>query len=394
MEEKIIATLNQIYNSHQHLSSHDASLMYGQSGIELFNFHFLRYTGQADFESLMGRSIENIAEKSFLMYDNPTFCFGRSGINWFFSHLAKYELLSVEDLQYLCDDSDNLKELALALLDQDNYDFLHGASGIVYYFLKSESRVDERFYKFFFEGIDKISDKGSIRNVPPYYNIENRRLQTDQFNIGLAHGLPNLIKIGMECVHRDICISESTNLVKRAIDFLIANVNTDQSRSFFSSLIVKGKAPSNFSRLAWCYGDLSLAFILYQASLLLKDKELEQFSLNILVRSTKRLDTKETLVYDAGICHGSAGIAHIYNKIWTLTNNPEFEDAGQYWIKKTLEFIDDTDLHTGALKYNSHSNGFSRDQYLLEGSAGIGLVLLSYLSHDFSWDECLLLGAI
>lgn len=100
------------------------------------------------------------------------------------------------------------------------------------------------------------------------------------------------------------------------------------------------------------------------------------------------------MVYDAGLCHGAAGVAHIFNRFYQDTHNEVFKEAALYWFNQTLEM--DT-FQDGLAGYKA-SISTSGTEYenctgLLEGIAGIGLALIGAVA-DFepNWDECLLIS--
>jgi lantibiotic biosynthesis protein len=98
------------------------------------------------------------------------------------------------------------------------------------------------------------------------------------------------------------------------------------------------------------------------------------------------------MVKDAGFCHGCAGIAHMYNKLWHSTHQPVFKAACDFWMQRTLDMATYPDGMAGHKKYTGTEGVFESTPALLDGVAGIGLVLLSYLTGDFSWDYCLMLN--
>jgi hypothetical protein len=106
----------------------------------------------------------------------------------------------------------------------------------------------------------------------------------------------------------------------------------------------------------------------------------------------KRKTLNESMINDAGVCHGSAGVAHIFNRMWSITNDKKFRQATDFWIKQTLEFGTKINGKTEFKKYNAKINEYEINHSLLEGNAGVGLVLYSYLTGDFSWDYCLMLN--
>jgi len=97
------------------------------------------------------------------------------------------------------------------------------------------------------------------------------------------------------------------------------------------------------------------------------------------------------MVRDAGICHGSAGIALLYHRMFLETHCSEFKEATEFWIQQTLEF---SRFEDGLAGYKTwQKEGWKCDYSLLAGIAGIGLVLLFYLENNQqTWDELFLIS--
>jgi len=113
----------------------------------------------------------------------------------------------------------------------------------------------------------------------------------------------------------------------------------------------------------------------------MKNEVWSKKAIDVFQCSTKSLLQEDTYISDAGICHGSAGIAMIFNRMYLNTGISEFRLATDYWIKETLKLLDE--------RMMSVSNN---DNSLLTGLSGIELVLLSYLTKDSQlWDELFLL---
>jgi lantibiotic modifying enzyme len=100
------------------------------------------------------------------------------------------------------------------------------------------------------------------------------------------------------------------------------------------------------------------------------------------------------MVRDAGICHGTAGIAHIFNRLYRTTKQYRFQEAANYWCLETLKMSKFEDGFAGYKTWHTEEyGGWQPCNNLLEGIAGIGLSLLSFvMPEDPAWDECLLLS--
>lgn len=116
----------------------------------------------------------------------------------------------------------------------------------------------------------------------------------------------------------------------------------------------------------------------------------KEFSANVF-QSTQRRSFNESYVQDAGICHGSAGIAMIYRRMYLETGLNEFKETTMYWIQQILNFAT---FKNGLAGYKTLiKDGWICDYTLLMGISSIGLVLLSYIEdNQQSWDELFLLS--
>ncbi len=389
MRSEIEAKIAEIYAKTQDAPSEDLHLFGGIAGIKLFNFLYLEKKNISE-DPKFQNDLQLLAENS-LSYSYPTFCSGYAGIQWFFTFLRQKNALTDEDIALLCFRDGELQAISLDMLAMGNYDFLHGAIGIAYYLLYSGGG-SSAYYSRFFEIARSLIGTSVKKDSIPFFDFVKGRVIPEQTNLGLAHGLPAVLKFCIQCVRQHICTEESSALAAHIIDYLSAHTNKDTGHSYFGYVVSSEEVAGSPSRLAWCYGDPGVAYVLYQAGLMFNDRKLVAFALGVLEHSTKRRTLEEAGIFDAGFCHGTAGVAHIYHKIWRYTSLPVFKEACEHWMRKTLDL---GIRHDGIAGYKSFdpTNGLYSNSYgMLEGAAGIGLVLLSYFTGDCDWDYCLLLN--
>lgn len=138
----------------------------------------------------------------------------------------------------------------------------------------------------------------------------------------------------------------------------------------------------------WCYGDLGIALVLVQASLALSREDWFLSGTEIALRhaSTRPL----WMGRDAGFCHGSAGNAHLYARLYAATGDSTFAAAALASYQRTLQ------LHGGQNHEGYRFYWDSRPHWrwvpgLLRGSVGVSLVLNAAISNeDPAWDSLLL----
>ncbi|MGY0041090.1 lanthionine synthetase LanC family protein [Pedobacter sp. NJ-S-72] len=393
MKERIQITIDKIYSSLKIRDYSQLALFDGESGCCIFDQFYIEYSGnKPDNVIRFENSFQRLSENS-IGSNTPFFCSGKAGINWFFSYLNTKDILDDDDLELLCEDNSELFDQAVHNLKEGNYDFLHGAIGIAYYFLYDKTNKFTAFQENFFQLLYKFAYSSENELFIAHYDLVNKIPVLNRVNFGMAHGLPGILKFCLQCYKRNICAAEAKKLALDIAAFLKSNVKKNTKISMFPNILTLDEQSTGYSRVGWCYGDLSIGFILYQAGMAFNDLELKEFATEILIHTSKRRTEEETLVRDAGICHGSAGIAHIYNKMWHYTQNSIFKETCDFWIQKTLDFSIHQDAFAGYKAYAPTESGKHMNSFgLLNGVSGIGLVLISYLTGDFSWDYCLMLN--
>lgn len=60
-------------------------------------------------------------------------------------------------------------------------------------------------------------------------------------------------------------------------------------------------------------------------------------AISILKHCARRRDPEQTLVKDAGLCHGSYGIALMFLRMYKETLAPDFKDAMEFWMQDGLQ---------------------------------------------------------
>jgi lantibiotic modifying enzyme len=372
-----------------------AGLMGGKSGVALFLFYYGKYTMEEKYADL---GIDELA-KIFDIVENEqcihTFAGGLAGVGWTIEHLAKYDFIDIDAHETLSTLDPILHKAMMTDIKRKNYDYLHGAIGSGLYFLSRTGNEETRNYiKELIDQLDEnkeVEEDGAIK----WESVLNHEDETKGYNLSLSHGISSIIAFLSKAIKHSIHVEKSKVLLEGAVKYVEKQaLEKDKFISCFPSWISHEKDSPNFSRLAWCYGDLGLSTSFWQASQHTGNKELEKRALEILLHSTQRRDIKENSVLDVGLCHGSAGMAHIYNRMYQVTGLKEFKDTAIYWAEKILEMATHEDGFAGFKAWHSDKyGGWVPEIGLLEGIAGIGLALISLISDvEANWDESLLLS--
>ena len=391
MVTKIENILKQIYIELNEWSEPSYSLMNGRAGSAIFKIKYFQYLNINNLSESLQNEIQVLAEESIII-ENSTFCLGKAGLNWFFAYLFQNKLLDQDDLNSIIQYDDELAQIAIKELNLGNYDFLHGSIGIAYYLLSVRNH-DSTYFDTYFDTLLLLFKNSSSGKAIPYFDYASQKIITNKINLGLSHGLPSILKFCMEAYKKKVCISKAEQISKILISYILENRNSIPFGSYFPNYVNENENELNqFSRLAWCYGDLGVAYILYQAGIVFNLPSVGELAMQVLKDSTLRKEAKSTMVIDASLCHGSSGAAYIYNKLYHLTDELAFKEARDYWLEQTLLYNCFSDTKSGYKMFRANENQYMPENGFLEGNAGIGLTLLSILTSDFSWDYCLMLN--
>src|ERR1700722_3077368 len=91
MGEKIELTIDNIHAALRTRNINSLAIMDGEAGCCLFDKLYNEYKGKKTDESFQ-LSIQQLAEDS-VGFSMPSYCHGKSGINWFFAYLKEHGII-------------------------------------------------------------------------------------------------------------------------------------------------------------------------------------------------------------------------------------------------------------------------------------------------------------
>lgn len=352
----------------------DASLNTGAAGRALFYAYLNRARPDAEVaarsRTLLDGAIDGIGELSAL----PALYSGFCGVAWTVDHL----LPSGED-----DPNSELDELLLELVDgwEGPYDLVSGLCGFGVYALGRAHRPSGRAI------LARVVEKLEASATPAPDGLRwltrpewmspwaRERFPGGYHNLGLAHGAPAiaLVLAGAAHVLDGDAADRARAAYAGALQFILTPRLPPESASFLSECDEDRVA----TRAAWCYGDPGAAAALFAAARALGDATRERDALSLALRAAARAD--DGGVRDAGLCHGAAGLALIFQQLHHATGDARFADAARRWYRDTLARRSD-DARGGFFAWTPGDDGGGRlddDASLITGLVGVGLALLA-----------------
>ncbi|MEO7312303.1 MAG: lanthionine synthetase LanC family protein [Chitinophagaceae bacterium] len=377
MKERAAVIFNQVHSIIESSEPKSDSLLTGALGLVYYYFNLYKKTDDSSY----GEKAVGHLEKVFDSWNNNigtlkgnAISNGAAGLAYVASLLQKAGLVEIDIHKDFKELDHYIFQSALHQISNDgDIDPLHGAVGVLSYF---NSRKDEFLIrKYIEELVIALSNRVVESNLGSWFS--NRLYQKEfQINFSLSHGLCGYLCILLDSYKAGICSPLIRDWVNRGIKLILhyyrqPNYEENRVQQFPAAILLGDKeVPVYNTRLAWCYGDLNQVLLLYKAGEILQNKKwivlADMYGKETLKRNTPEL----AMVTDSHFCHGSAGVAFCYQKLYERTNVIEYKAAYNLWLMETLKFISieiDSGFYT-----NKECN-------LLEGLPGINLSMLPEL---------------
>ena len=371
----------------------DPTLAEGHAGIALFVANVEREKNvpsiarrQGVAASVLSRALQDIDDR----WRTPYLYSGVVGLAWALSYISnEFDSTLGLSLQEL---DDQLIELCAASDSALEPDLIYGFNGIGVY------------------ALERWPSKFTSDCIPL---LIERLANASWSDLGLAHGAAGVIAFLSAAARLDSGWRKHIRpVVKQHVDRLLQQrLPANETTCAFPSEI--GGGPT---RLGWCLGDTSIAVALLAAASGIRQPGLVQSGDGVGCGRGER-PRGFSGVIDAGLCHGAAGLGHVFNRLFQATGEKRLALAAREWFSvalnmparpaapillpqsklfgKTMEMPADGIAGFSAWTY-SEALGWHwiADRGFLTGAAGIGLALMAAIGrHEPTWDRVLLLSS-
>jgi hypothetical protein len=230
-----------------------------------------------------------------------------------------------------------------------------------------------------------------IHDTAPDYLRETFPIGT--YPMGAAHGLASVIGALSQVVSAVPTHPRARPLLEESVRYLLASRLPDLTHYSFPRLANDDTRWPAHSELSWCWGDPGIALCLQSAAAALRDRELAAH-VSTTMREACRIVPDSSDTGDACLCHGWAGVGHIFGRFYRCTGELFFAEAARRWFGVVLAHANESDC-IGRLRFRTTTPELTmrwqEHPGLLNGAAGVGLALLSAVGADdgFTWDRML-----
>lgn len=189
-----------------------------------------------------------------------------------------------------------------------------------------------------------------------------------RIDVGLAHGVPGVAAWLADAVMHPLLDpalqQRAARLLDAAVTWILSRREADEHRHGYPYFVAPdgARVPTPRVRLAWCYGDLGVAWAVDKSARARGRADWAAAARRIGVRAASRA-ADDAGVTDPWLCHGGAGVAHVFAGLARATDEPCFAEAARRWWQHALELAQPETIRAAPA--------------LLEGATGLGLALLA-----------------
>jgi class I lanthipeptide synthase len=381
----------------------DPSLGKGQAGLALLYAWLARTRRMPEADVHAWECLDQAIEAVLTQGMNASLYGGFTGVAWAAELTGRLLAPDAEDSNEAVDEA-LLRLLSRAERWSAPYDLIVGLTGLGVYALQRYPRpaaveclrrVVERLQE-----CARHDDQGVYWWTPPaeILDAESReQYPSGLVDLGVAHGVAGPIALLGAICGAGAEEATARPLLEGAVSWLLAHSMATEAGPTFPVWIAPGLQPWR-ARCAWCYGDPGIATALLVAAGGVGNAGWERTAVALACRAAER-PASETGIVNASFCHGAAGLAHLYNRMYQTTGEPALGRAALYWLERTLGFYRRA-RDSGDTWVQGSQDQAPREQWtwtgidVVDGAAGVALVLLAAAtSVEPTWDGMFLVSA-
>jgi len=379
----------------------DASVAGGASGHAVLATYLDRALPENGYDRMADRWLARAATLLRRQRMDSGMFSGFPGVVWTISHLDAMRNPDARDRGAAIDD-------ALGVFLERSpwtgcHDLVSGLAGLGVYAAERAARpTAARCASSIVARLDETAERrdgGITWHTPPRLLPPNQRelVAEGYYNLGVAHGIPGIIAALATLWAAGVDRECTRFLLDGAVAWLLSMPWADGNAAAFPAWVpVVDGAPRHDvppARLAWCYGDLGVAAALLVAARAVGEGAWEHAALCIARRAAAR-PQNESGVADAALCHGAAGVGHVFNRLYQATGDESLGAAARMWIRRALDMREPRCGVAGYRAYAGADDSWKDDAGFLTGAGGIALALAAAATEiEPAWDRVLLLSS-
>lgn len=357
----------------------------------LFYAHYYLATGQEQWAALALQLLEASIEEAGTSLRATSLAAGYAGLGWLMQHLVAIGFLEEADAADL-EDIDLLIDQSLETdFEQGNYDLLYGLVGKGIYLLSRPlTATIRRSLTRIVAMLAELAVPIAEQQLAWHDVLEEADSATgDIYTLGLPHGGAGILLLLAKIQRLQVATGQTERLLEQGSRWLCQQASPIAEPNVFAA----HAGQTGFCRLAWCQGDLGIAYALGQVQQVQPLPEiaallprLEQSIFGRTLATSGISVSPDFTQVDTTLCHGISGVLLLLDRIAAASPRPAapVQQTLRQWLDLLLAQLQGaraagrsaTGVETEAWRNQRVDYEWVEDYGLLQGSFGVGLCLL------------------
>ena len=357
----------------------------------LFYAHYYLATEQEQWAALALQLLEASIAEAGNSLRATSLADGYAGLGWLMQHLVAIGFLEEADAADLADIDLLIDQSLEADFEQGNCDLLYGLVGKGIYLLSRPLTAPIR------RSLTRIVAMLAELAVPmaeqqlAWHNVleEANAATGDIYTLGLPHGSAGILLLLAKIQRLRVATGQTERLLEQGSRWLCQQASHTAELNVFAA----HAGQAGFCRLAWCQGDLGIAYALGQVQQVQPLPEiaallprLEQSIFGRTLATSGISASPDFTQVDTTLCHGISGALLLLDRIAAASHLPAapVQQTLRQWLDLLLAQLQGartagrsaTGVETEAWRNQRVGYEWVEDYGLLQGSFGVGLCLL------------------
>ena len=348
----------------------------GFLGVSVLNFLYGVHSGQQRYMDLARQTFDKACD----MIDsdlNKSYPQDFAELGTVSQYLHEAGVLDLEPNMFLEDvDTILLKKMRYELSQKNIGGYVNGALGYGLYFLQ-RSRYDRGSMEPVLRELIRGILDCAIHTDNGCYWLSRLKSAKETTYLSFPHGSAAVLLFLARIV--EMGLYPASRLVQTVGD-AIKYIETHRVQNETYQFIDIVEAPHR-SRLALCYGDMGIGYMLLRVGSAFNNKGAFEEGLAILRACAARRQESDTGVQDASVLFGATGLALMFDRVGQITEDALMKETADFWYSEIFKYDRSTDGYAGFKaaynQWHTHTNlAFS------EGIIGIGCGLIKGLNPE------------
>jgi len=252
-----------------------------------------------------------------------------------------------------------------------NMDFFYGSSGGIFHLL-NRAKKNQNLIPKIQQILDAWSSAAVHQGDSVTFLAKKSGFKNDVILTGLAHGMCSVLLLYCKAYLAGLDQNRCLMMIEQIVNFyrgLLRKQESEDSPAYFPQSvthIATGGNPSYKPKLAWCNGDLSIAYALMVAGRIIGG-DTYQLGVDVANNACQREAYSSTKIDSIHMCHGTSGVYATLKAVARMENSERLHLAAARWSNITSAGITSRDPYV--------SPAFDLCYSLLNGVCGAEITL-------------------